>query len=253
MMHVVDLCGINIACYKQGDLFTEIAQYLRDDDDRILVGFYASLLRKADKDHEYRANLLAADIVYPDGQAVAWYCNSVANRPVTDRSATTDIWPSLIRLAIAAGRPVVLIGGTSEAVNGARHLIEKIGAKVPFCHHGYWSPAEEAKLVQEVRTHRNALVLVGLGAGGQERFVTHMIATIPGSGQTIFTVGGLFDHMTGASSRAPHWVQSLGMEWFWRVLQEPRRLAGRYLVGNSYFIYRTITFRASQLMSRAVR
>lgn len=248
-MHVVELDRIKISCSSSHHLLETIKDFQRDTSDRVLVGFYASLLYRANRDEQYRSDLSRADVIYPDGKGVQWYC--MAHTPLntkTERVATTDMWDPILSHCIADDIPIVLVGGREHIVEEVRRKCESIGAKIVYAKSGYFEHSDRLAIMMNIRQYEGATVFLGLGAGVQERFAVEMIDEIPDRGQTILTVGGLFDHVCGQSVRAPRIVQAIGFEWMWRTVQEPQRLAKRYLVGNAYFVYRALRYRTQRLL-----
>jgi N-acetylglucosaminyldiphosphoundecaprenol N-acetyl-beta-D-mannosaminyltransferase len=101
-------------------------------------------------------------------------------------------------------------------------------------HHGYDLKNNTEKVIGEIRASGADLVLVGLGVPMQERWINQNLPEI--GAKVVLGVGGLFDYYSGRIPRAPIWMRELGLEWFFRFLQEPRRLCKRYFVGNLTFL-----------------
>lgn len=202
----------------------------------LYVGFYGSLLRQALRDPQYAADLRGAEVVYPDGMSVQWACNILDRDTPCERTATTDLWEPLISWTAEARVPVVLVGGTRDVNRAVADRATQLGATVALNVHGYFgNEGDRAEVIRAVRSVPGACVLVGLGSGTQERFV-YDAQRVGASSQTFLTVGGLFDHISGVTRRAPARVQKAGLEWLWRVAQEPVRLGPRYLKGNASFV-----------------
>ena len=95
------------------------------------------------------------------------------------------------------------------------------------------STAEDVAECAELRRARPDLVFIGLGCPKQERFMAEHKGRIPG---VQLGVGAAFDFLAGAVPQAPRWIQNCGLEWAYRLIQEPRRLAGRYLKTNPIYV-----------------
>jgi N-acetylglucosaminyldiphosphoundecaprenol N-acetyl-beta-D-mannosaminyltransferase len=106
---------------------------------------------------------------------------------------------------------------------------------------GYWSPDEEAGVVAEIAASRADLLFVALPSPRKELFLEGYAEQLGVPFR--MGVGGSFDVLAGRTSRAPKWLQRIGMEWSYRLLQEPRRMAKRYLVGNTEFLLLTLRTR----------
>jgi N-acetylglucosaminyldiphosphoundecaprenol N-acetyl-beta-D-mannosaminyltransferase len=248
----VSIDGIEINVLALGQLRRDVRAALEAGIDRTYVGFYASLLLQARIDQQYYKDLANADRVYPDGKAIEWYCRVAGRSGPVERLATTDIWPTIAGIAVEYARPVVVIGSSEEANAAFCAELESAGCEVSYRQNGYWSADEESAVIEKVRGVPGAVVFVGLGSGVQERFVRDALRIPCEAGQLFFTVGGLYDHVAGSFRRAPAIVQRTGLEWAWRTAQEPKRLAGRYIKGNSYFVFRAIANLAGLLKVREV-
>lgn len=237
----VNLHGISITCLTRSDFAACVRSSLSRIDvgyeDELWVGVYASLFLRHRNSERYRSLFARVTLAYADGAPVAWLIGIVARRK-SQRCATTDLWPMILRSAAEASRPVVLVGSSKTSLECMRKAALDYGCYVPYTQDGYWDSSDEAQIVQRIRGVDRAVVFVGMGAERQEEFAVRCMNAprISQNPQYFFTVGGLFDHVAVQTPRAPHWVQTIGMEWLWRLAQEPSRLAGRYLFGNSYFL-----------------
>jgi N-acetylglucosaminyldiphosphoundecaprenol N-acetyl-beta-D-mannosaminyltransferase len=235
------LGGVEVSKTTWSSLLSLLAQEIREPRDALYVGLYASLVRALRRDESYAKDMRNADIVYPDGMAVQWALNVLDRSSKCQRTATTDLWIPLLQLLRESDVPLVLVGGV-PAVNRAvaEKAIEQ-GVVVALARDGYFSgETERREVAREVRAVAGACVLVGLGQGVQERFVYEARGSATVGMQTFLTVGGLFDHVVGPTRRAPKRVQAMGLEWLWRVVQEPLRLGPRYVAGNLVFLAETV-------------
>ncbi len=110
------------------------------------------------------------------------------------------------------------------------------GVEVAGFRHGYFAAGEEAEVIEEIRDSGADLVLVAFGAPRQELWIRRNLSRL--GAKVVIGVGGLLDFFSGRIPRAPRWVRKLGMEWCYRLCQEPKRLWRRYLVGNVVFLAR---------------
>jgi N-acetylglucosaminyldiphosphoundecaprenol N-acetyl-beta-D-mannosaminyltransferase len=112
---------------------------------------------------------------------------------------------------------------------------EIAGLEVPVVSPGFFASDDAARsIVDRVRGLGRSLVLVGMGSPRQEQWSWKFLRDVGGA--TVLTVGGLFDFYSGRVPRAPLLLRELGLEWTFRLAQEPRRLAKRYLIGNPLFL-----------------
>ena len=116
-------------------------------------------------------------------------------------------------------------------------------------HDGYFRPEDGADIVADIRRSGADLLLVGLGNPAQELWIAEHMEEI--GCRVAFAVGALFDFISGSTPRAPQWVRQCRGEWLYRLLLEPRRLAGRYLLGNFWFLLGLWLGQGGRLRDRA--
>ena len=153
----------------------------------------------------------------------------------------TDLFPVMCRHAAAAGVGIYLFGareGIAEAA-GRRMAADVPGLIVSGTHHGYVNNAEaESGLIEQINASGAGILLVALGVPSQELWIARNRHRLRPA--VIIGVGGLLDFFSGRIPRAPLAIRNAGLEWAWRLAQEPRRLAGRYLLGNVVFLARLL-------------
>ena len=189
------------------------------------------ILLLARDDHAYASVLNTADLALPDGTGVALVGSIRARRRVR-RWPGVEIGAELMRLAATRGGGVVLLGGRREAAERAASRwrstlpglrVDAVGSDVAFGQDGRADPGAEAALIGRIGALAPAVVLVGLGAPKQERWIAEHAKLLP-SVRVLVGVGGAFDMWGGALRRAPEWMHALGLEWLWRLVLEPARL-----------------------------
>lgn len=183
------------------------------------------------------ARLLAdADVLLPDGIGIRMAAN-LLGVALRHNINGTDLFPALCREAAKRGIPIVLIGGAPGVAEAcaARIKSDTPGLDVPVVSSGFFASDEAAQAVADrIRALGRSLVLVGMGSPRQEEWSWRFLRD--NAGATVLTVGGLFDFFSGRIRRAPIFWREAGLEWAYRMLQEPRRLAKRYLFGNPLFL-----------------
>ncbi|MBS9533495.1 WecB/TagA/CpsF family glycosyltransferase [Mycobacterium sp. M1] len=170
-------------------------------------------------------------LLLADGMPIALRGRLLTSRP-WPRVTGADLLPAVLRLAAASGQRVGFFGGSSET---HRILAERLAVEFPALSiSGMWSPlaceidSGSTKLAAEIAAAATDVLVVSLGKPLQERWIDRYGYT---TGARIFLpCGGAIDFMAGATLRAPHWMQRIGLEWFHRLTHEPRRLARRYLL-----------------------
>ncbi|HVZ71403.1 MAG TPA: WecB/TagA/CpsF family glycosyltransferase [Polyangia bacterium] len=209
--------------------------------DRALVSHFVHphALNLAVENDELRGALRRADLVLPDGAGIR-LGGRVIGFSLRQNLNGTDMLPALCARAAREGVPLVLIGAAPDVAEAcaARLREQTPGLEIPVVRHGFLSEAESAAVAAEVGALGRALVLVAMGSPHQERWTWKHLAAVGGA--SVVTVGGLFDFYSGRVPRAPLAWRELGLEWVFRFLQEPRRLARRYLLGNPLFMLRAM-------------
>ncbi len=178
----------------------------------------------------------AGHLTLADGMSVVWALRA-SGQPIPERVTGVDL---MARLLAAAGEHrlrVYFLGARREVVTA---LVERSRARYPGIEiagfrDGYFGPDDHLGLVEEIRTSGAHMLFVGMPSPFKETWCERhrQRLDVP----VIMGVGGSFDVLAGFIKRAPRWVQSLGLEWFWRLLMEPRKLWKRYLTTNSEFIW----------------
>jgi hypothetical protein len=110
-------------------------------------------------------------------------------------------------------------------------------------HHGYFQIGTEhsERVVEHIAEQKPDVLLVGMGTPLQELWVDHYFDRL--DARVVWTVGALFDYVSGRVQRAPHWMADHGLEWIFRLALEPRRMWRRYLLGNPVFLWRVLNER----------
>jgi N-acetylglucosaminyldiphosphoundecaprenol N-acetyl-beta-D-mannosaminyltransferase len=174
-----------------------------------------------------------AALVVADGQPLIWTA-SWMSQPLPERVTGIDLVDALCERAAQEGKRVYLLGATEEIVAKAaqRQRERHANLRIEFAD-GYFTKDEAPARADRVRVNGTDILFVGMGVPRQESFLEEQWERL-GVGIAI-GVGGSFDVLAGLRARAPIWMQKLGMEWLFRLIQEPRRLFLRYLITNSQF------------------
>lgn len=200
-------------------------------------------LRRHTRSAEFRALCAEADLSVADGMPLVW-ASRLQRTPLPERVAGSNLITSLSAEAARRGRRVYLLGGDlGTAAAAARVLCERFpglaiaGTDCPGL--GFEQDPDELSGVGDaIRAARPDLVLVALGSPKQEVVIGALRSQLPAAWW--IGVGISFSFVAGAVHRAPQWMQRLGIEWVHRLVQEPRRLARRYLVDGLPFALRLL-------------
>lgn len=196
----------------------------------------------AGADRDFANVMNQADFVHADGMSVVFASRLPGRKRLPERIATTDFFHDAAEAAIRSDLSFYILGG-SEAQNAAAY--DAIATLYPTLRlagrrNGYFSREEDAAVCAEIVASGADVLWVGLGKPLQERWSVANRERLAGVGW-LKTCGGLYAFLAGEAKRAPDWAQAAGLEWAWRLLQEPGRLAWRYLVTNPHAIYLMLT------------
>lgn len=183
-----------------------------------------------------RELFLAADLIHADGMPLVFASRLFCRSALRERVATTDLFHDVARIAPAHGARFFLLGASDSVAEEAARRVSALYPELELCGHagGYLRRrGDEARIIERINEARPDILWLGLGAPRELEFALRYRDSLCGVG-LIKTSGGLFDFLSGTNSRAPHWMQRVGLEWAYRTCLEPRRLAGRYLLTNPH-------------------
>ena len=181
-----------------------------------------------------REIIRACALVNADGQSIVW-AGRVLGLSVPERVAGIDLMERLLGLAETEAYPVFFLGATQDVLEcfTSRATAQFPQLIVAGTRNGYFD--DESEVVGQIHESGARLLLVGISSPRKEFFLANNLDAM---GPLLAVgVGGSFDVWAGKTKRAPQWMQRTGLEWFFRFLQEPRRMWKRYLVGNSRFVW----------------
>jgi N-acetylglucosaminyldiphosphoundecaprenol N-acetyl-beta-D-mannosaminyltransferase len=187
------------------------------------------------RDGRLRAVIERCALVNADGQPIVW-ASRLFRDPVPERVTGCDLMERLLELSEQRGYRVYLLGSRQSVLELA---IERLRARYPhllLCgsHHGYFDEQGSRAVCEDIRQSRPDILFVAISSPKKEYWLAENLAALDvpfGMG-----VGGSIDVVAGFTRRAPTWLQRAGLEWLFRLVQEPRRLARRYVVSNTTFV-----------------
>lgn len=188
--------------------------------------------------HEFRALVDQADLIHPDGMSVVWAGRLFAGGAFPERVATTDAFHNVARLAQREGLSFFFLGATEEVNKKAVANVQQAypELKIAGRRNGYFTDTETQTVCDQINASGADVVWVALGRPKQEKWCAENKSKL--SNVTwLKTCGGLFDFLSGSKPRAPEIMQALGLEWLFRLANDPRRLFKRYLTTNVHSIY----------------
>lgn len=207
----------------------------------------AAKVVNAQKDEALKESIVSCDIINADGQAIVWAARFLNNR-LPERVAGIDLMENLVKLAAAKKYRIFFLGAKEDVVKEVVHVYSTKYGKdiIAGYRNGYFNKDEELVVAKQIADSDASILFVAMSSPKKEIFLNtykNLIQT-----PFIMGVGGSFDVVSGLVKRAPMWMQKSGLEWFYRVIQEPGRMWKRYLFGNSKFIYLVLKEKTKQIL-----
>lgn len=236
----INICGIEIDNVSMNEAIERIGKFILEKKPRYVVTPNVDHLVKLQKDSRFKEIYDQASLVLADGVPVMWAARFLGT-PLQEKVSGSDLLVALCQKAAKKGYRLFFLGGLEGVAEKARERLEKDFPGIQIT--GTYSPplgferdlAEKEKIEILIRNASADIVFVGLGAPKQEKWISenYKMLNVPVS----IGVGVSFDFVAGTVKRAPKWMQKIGLEWFWRLSMEPRRLWRRYLVEDPYFFW----------------
>jgi N-acetylglucosaminyldiphosphoundecaprenol N-acetyl-beta-D-mannosaminyltransferase len=226
---------------RPDELLELVTGWVGDGRPRRVMYVNAHVLNQSQERPELRAALQDADLVYCDGYGVRVAAKAL-DLPEPHRMTGADwIW-SLAALCESRGLSIYLLGSEPGVAAEAGERLKRWYPRLEIAgtHHGFFeigSPHAE-RVVEDINARRPDILLTGMGTPKQEQWVTEHADRVDAG--VLWTVGALFDYVSGRIPRAPGWLADNGLEWIFRLGIEPQRMWRRYLLGNPMFLSRVL-------------
>jgi N-acetylglucosaminyldiphosphoundecaprenol N-acetyl-beta-D-mannosaminyltransferase len=187
-------------------------------------------------DKELEKSVIDADIINADGKAVVWAANFLGQK-LPERVSGIDLMEELVKRSFDKGYKCFFFGAKDEVVTKLVDIYKKQYSNdiIAGYRNGYFEKADEEKIADEISNSGANILFVAITSPKKEIFLNKYKKKLENV-SFIMGVGGSFDVIAGKVKRAPIWMQNIGLEWFYRVLEEPKRMWKRYLIGNIKFI-----------------
>ncbi|HUH28965.1 WecB/TagA/CpsF family glycosyltransferase [Gelidibacter sp.] len=188
-------------------------------------------------DLQLRKSVNESDLINADGQAVVW-ASRFLRKPLKERVAGIDLMINLVECAHRNNTKIFFFGAKEDVVKEVVNIYSKAYSPniIAGYRNGYFKKEEEREIAKEISKSGANILFVAISSPTKENFLyenKELLSNV----NFIMGVGGSFDVVSGKVKRAPIWMQNTGMEWFYRFIQEPKRMWKRYLFGNTKFIF----------------
>ena len=235
LTEVVDILGMPVNAVTMDEV-VDLADRSIASGERLVLGVLnAAKLVNCRKNPVLRKSLMQADIIVADGVPIVWL-SRLTGKPLPERVAGIDIMYRLLKLSNEKSYSVYLLGARAAVVEKVAQWAKRSypDLRIAGFRDGYFGPADEEQVARQIKKSAPDILLVAITSPRKENFLKkwHRVMDVP----VCHGVGGSFDVVAGVTKRAPAWMQKCGLEWLFRVIQEPRRMWKRYLVTNTAFI-----------------
>lgn len=229
--------GVPVDTVTWRQALDRIAGWAQMREARIVYTCNAHSIVTATRSDAMRDAIEHADLATPDGMPVAWFLRLLGVRR-QERLAGPDLMWHYCGEAAARGESIFLFGSSDETL---RRLAERLSTDFPGLivagmmapPFGAWDARLDDEIVRRVEASGAQVLFVGLGCPKQELWMAEQRGRVHA---VMVGVGAAFDFHAGTLRRAPLWMQKLALEWLYRLCQEPKRLARRYVVTNTLFV-----------------
>jgi N-acetylglucosaminyldiphosphoundecaprenol N-acetyl-beta-D-mannosaminyltransferase len=198
------------------------------------------------KDKELSKSVISCDIINADGQSIVWAARFLGKK-IPERVAGIDLMQNLVTLSHEKNYKCFFLGAKEEAVKKIIDIYsQKFGQEIIAGYrNGYFSKEEEPAIARQIADSGAQLLFVAITSPKKENFLFEYKEVLKKVNFTM-GVGGTFDVIAEITKRAPGWMQNIGMEWFYRFIQEPKKMWRRYLFGNLKFIWLVLRARVKK-------
>ena len=231
---VQPLLGVPLHALTMEQVLSAVDEAIDRRDQLVLGMVNAAKIVNMRRDQSLRAAVLRADIILADGMAVVW-ASRLLGRSLPERVSGIDLMHGMLERGARNGYRVFCLGATEEVLRTAvtRIQADHPGVVIAGRRNGYFKPEEEPDIVSQIRETRADILFVAMSPPKKEVFLARWATTL--NVPVCHGVGGAFDVLAGKVRRAPDRWQRMGLEWLYRVMQEPGRMWRRYLVTNTIF------------------
>lgn len=227
----VNILGVYVSAINMSQALDAINTWIQARDSHYVCVTPAHVIMDAYHDPRLREILNASGLTTPDGMAIVWLLRRSGHRHV-ERVYGPDLMHAVCALSLEMGFRHFFYGGTPEVLADLENKLQQQYPGLQFA--GSFSPPFRALTEEEeqfanlmIQTTRPDILWVGLGAPKQERWMAEHISML--NVPVLIGVGAAFDFLSGHKRQAPRWIQRSGLEWLFRLLNEPRRLWRRYI------------------------
>ena len=230
---------------SMNETINEVEKIIHEGKPTQHVVINASKVNLMEKDVRLRKIVNDCPLINADGASIVWAAKRLGI-PLKERVTGCDLFQELVKVAAKKDYKIFLFGAKEEVVTKVKRIFEQKypTLKIVGYRNGYFSPSDEPEMIKIMANSGADMMFVAFSSPKKEYWVNKYLneLNIP----FVMGVGGSFDVVAGVTDRAPLWMQKHGLEWFYRFIQEPRRMWKRYIIGNFKFVALTYKYKFSR-------
>ena len=230
---------------SMNETINEVEKIIHEGKPTQHVVINASKVNLMEKDVRLRKIVNDCPLINADGASIVWAAKRLGI-PLKERVTGCDLFRELVKVAAKKDYKIFLFGAKEEVVTKVKRIFEQKypTLKIVGYRNGYFSPSDEPEMIKTMADSGADMMFVAFSSPKKEYWVNKYLneLNIP----FVMGVGGSFDVVAGVTDRAPLWMQDHGLEWFYRFIQEPRRMWRRYIIGNFKFVALTYKYKFSR-------
>lgn len=236
----VDILGVKIDDLNMDKAVKKVIQYTMSEKKYKIYTPNPEFVMTANEDEEFKSILNKGDLVIPDGIGIV-IASKIMKKSITERVAGYDLLQNVFNEIKGTDKTVYFFGAAKGVASQAAERMKEVheGLNIIGIHDGYFDEEEEKKIINTINSLEPDILLVGLGAPKQEKWINQNIDNL--NIKVAIGVGGSFDGMAGIVKRAPEIYQKLGLEWFYRLIKQPTRI--KRMIKLPMFLLRVIKYR----------
>ncbi|HEX9817368.1 MAG TPA: WecB/TagA/CpsF family glycosyltransferase [Patescibacteria group bacterium] len=236
----VDVLGVKASAINYQSVLDRIFSWVKTGQKNYVCVAAVHLVMECQQDASLLAGVNRSGLVTPDGMPLVWLLK-LADYQQTERVYGPDLMLKVCEQANRSGTTIFLLGGAEGQSQLLKNKLTQKFPDIKIVGHvdtptRPLGTQENRQIIKKINASSAQIIFVGLGCPHQERW---MISNVPRLKNGVaIGVGAAFDFITGRVKQAPKWMRAIGLEWFFRLIQEPRRLAKRYLILNVSFVWK---------------
>ncbi|EGP5401497.1 MAG: WecB/TagA/CpsF family glycosyltransferase [Enterococcus faecium] len=248
----VKLLGTSVDAFTFDETIEKMIEVIKKRQVTQHVVLNANKINLMYKDEKLKKIIEGCGIINADGQSVVW-ADRLFNHVVPERVTGIDLFEKLVEVAANAGFHVFYLGATQDVVEKviAKHKKDYPELQIAGYRNGYFDKEKSEEIVKEIADSSADILFLAIPSPDKEYWLDKYKESL--NVPLLIGVGGSFDVVAGKVKRAPKFFQKMGLEWFYRFIQEPHKMFKRYFFGNLEFIGHVIAEKRKSLLKNQIK